>query len=106
MASGRLGAADLAAVTITDVYTVPLGVLTSMNINVCNRNDSIIRIRLAMSSVSGAQANEEYIEYDTTIEPYGVLERTGIALDSGKFITAYSDTANVSVVITGIEDIA
>jgi len=102
--SGILGKIDLSATTITDVYTVPLGILTSCNMNICNRNDTIIKIRIALSAVSITQNNDEFIEYETSIEPYGVLERTAILLGAGVIITAYSDTANVSVIVTGIEE--
>jgi len=101
--SGVLGTADLAATTIVDVYTVPIGILSSVNVNICNRNTEIVKIRLALSDASVTQDNSEFMEYDTAIEGSGVLERTGIALDAGKIITMYSDTANVSVVVTGIE---
>jgi len=102
--SGILGTADLGATTITDVYTVPVGTLSSMNINICNRNATNVLIRLALSDVSVTQAGDEFIEFDTAIEGSGVLERTGIVMEAGKIITAYSDTANVSIVITGIEE--
>jgi len=103
MASGILGTADLLATTVTDVYTVPLDTLTSTNINICNRNNASVSIRLALSATTGVQDNAEYMEYDTIIEAYGVLERTGIVMQAEKIITMYSDTANVSVVVTGIE---
>jgi len=104
MASGRLGTADLSATTITDVYTVPASTLASVNIGICNRNAATVTIRVAVSDTTVTQGADEYIEYETPLGAYGVLERTGIVLDAGKIITVYSDTANVSVVITGIEE--
>ena len=104
MASGRLGTADLSATTITDIYTVPASTLASVNVSVCNRNASPVKIRLAISDTTVTQGNDEFIEYDTEIPGNGVLERTGIALDATKIVTAYSDTASVSVVVTGIEE--
>ena len=103
MASGILGTADLLATTVTDVYAVPVDTLTSMNINICNRNSDSVLIRLALSATTGVQANSEYIEYETSIEAYGVLERTGVVMQADTIVTMYSDTANVSVVVTGIE---
>lgn len=103
MASGILGAVDLPATTVTDVYAVPLDTLTSMNINICNRNNVSVTIRLALSTTTGVQDVTEYMEYDTVIEAYGVLERTGVVMQAEKIVTAYSDTASVSVVVTGIE---
>jgi len=106
MASGILGQSDLIATTVTDVYTVPVGVLASLNVNVCNRNATVVNIRLALSSVSGVQSASEYIEYDVAIEPNGVIERTGITMAAGDILTAYSDTVDVSVNVTGIEGAA
>ncbi len=102
--SGILGKSNLLITTITDVYTVPVGILTSCNINICNRNDAIVKIRLALSSTTGVQGDDEFVEYETSIEPYGILERTGIVLDAEQIVTIYSDTANVTVIITGIEE--
>jgi len=106
MASGILGTADLAITTITNVYAVPASTLASLNVNICNRNNAVARIRLALSASTGVQANSEFMEYETAIEAYGVLERTAIVLDAGKTLTVYSDTANVTVVVTGIEEAA
>lgn len=104
MASGLLGSADLSATTITDIYTVPASTLTSCNINVCNRNASVVKVRLALSATTVTQGATEFIEYDTQILANSVLERTGVILQAGKIITAYSDTANVTVVATGVEE--
>lgn len=105
MASGRLGASDLSATTNTGVYTAPTLTLAVVNVSVCNRNSTPITIRLAhIDGAIGAIANEDYIEYDFSIPGNGVLERTGIIMESGATLGAYSDTANVSVVIWGYEE--
>jgi hypothetical protein len=104
MGTGVLGNVDLSATTVTDVYTVPVSTISSVNINVCNRNDTTVLVRLALSDTTGTQDDSEFIEYDTPLIAYGVLERTGVTLNAGKIITAYSDTANVSVVVTGVEE--
>lgn len=103
MASGRLGASDLSATTNTTVYTVPADTLAAFCVNICNRNTSSITVRLALAA-SGTPSAGEYLEYDTVIMGNGVLERTGLVLDAGKLVVAYSSTANVSVVVVGIEE--
>lgn len=103
MASGRLGAANLAATTNTTVYTVPDATLASISINVCNRDFSAVMIRLALAA-SGTPADSEWIEYGSALPAGGVLERTGIVLDAGKKVVAYSSAASVSVVVIGIEE--
>lgn len=103
MASGRLGASDLAATTNTTVYTVPASTLASINISVCNRNTTTKKIRLALAT-SGTPGAAEYIEYDQSIPAGGVLERTGIVLDAGKTVVAYGESTGFSVVVTGVEE--
>jgi len=105
MASGRLGAVDLAATTNTLVYTVPASKIATVNISIANRNASAIVIRLAhLNGAIGTLANEDYIEYGVTIAANGVLERTGIVMAATHTIVAYSDTANVSVQAWGWEE--
>lgn len=103
MASGRLGAVDLAATTNTTVYTVPASKTAAFTVNVCNRNTSSVTVRLALAA-TGTPGVTEWIEYDTPLGGNGVLERTGLMLDSGKLLVAYSSTANVSVVAYGVEE--
>lgn len=105
MASGRLGAVDLAATTNTLVHTGTASKITTCSVNFANRNASSITVRLAhLNGAIGTLANEDYIEYDVTILPNGVLERTGIVLAAAHTIVAYSDTANVSVQVWGWEE--
>lgn len=106
MAQGILGKANLSATTITNIYTVPASTVSVFNILVCNRNTSTIKIRIALSTTSVTQATDEFIEYDTLIPGNGVLERTKIMLDTAKIVTAYSDTANVTVIVDGFEESA
>lgn len=103
MASGRLGAVDLAATTNTTVYTVPAAKTAAFSVNICNRNASSITIRLALAA-TGAPGVAEWIEYDTPLGGNCVLERSGLMLDTGKLLVAYSSAANVSVIAYGVEE--
>lgn len=103
MASGILGAADIAANTGTTIYTVPAAKVATANINICNRNTNSVKIRIALAS-TGTPSAAEYIEYDTTLAGNGVLERTAFVLNSGKNVVVYSDTANVSAIVHGFEE--
>ena len=103
MASGRLGASDIAATTNTTVYTVPVGKTAAFSVSVCNRNTTAVMVRLALAA-TGTPGASEWIEYDVLLPASGVLERSGIVLDTGKLVVAYSSAANVSVVVYGLEE--
>lgn len=103
MASGRLGAVDLAATTNTTVYTVPASKTASFSVNICNRNAAAITVRLALAA-TGTPSATEWIEYNASIPSNSPLERTGLMLDAGKQLVAYASAANVSVVCYGVEE--
>ena len=102
MATGRLGTADLAATTLTTLYTCPATTFTVASVSICNRTTSPITVRLAVASAA-TPTNAEYIEYDTTIAANQVLERTGIVMDAGKLIVVRSSATGLSAVAYGIE---
>jgi hypothetical protein len=102
MASGVLGQVSLASTTYTTVYTVPSATLAYANVNISNRNSSDISVRVALASTA-TPTNAEFIEYDSFIAPNGVLERTGLVLESGKRIVVYSNSSNVSASAYGVE---
>jgi hypothetical protein len=101
MANGVLGRVSLASTTLTTVYTVPVGAYA--NVNITNRTGASAAVRIALAQTAAAPLVSEYIEYDSYVAPNGVLERTGLVLDAGWSIVAYSDKANVSVQAYGIE---
>ena len=102
MATGRLGTADLAAATNTTLYTVPADTFAVVTVSVCNRGATAANIRLAVAS-SATPADSEYIEFDVSLAPKGVLERTGVVLDAGKLLVVRSSAISVSAVTYGIE---
>ena len=103
MPTGILGTADVAATTLTTLYTVPATKIGVVNINLCNRGTAPVKVRLAVSATA-TPALGEYIEYDATIAANSVLERTGFALDTGKNVVVYTDIATLSAVVTGFEE--
>ena len=102
MATGRLGSANLAASTNTTVYTVPATTFSVVTLSICNRSNSAITCRVSLSTTT-TPAADEWIEYDTEILPKGVLERTGLVMQTGLNLVVWSSTANVSAVAIGIE---
>lgn len=98
----RLGAADLAATTNTDVYTVPANRRAAFTVSFCNRTTGDRSVRLALRS--GALVNADYVEFDAVIPASGVLERSGLMLTSGQIVTAYASATGVSVMVYGVEE--
>ena len=102
MATGRLGTADLSAATLTTVYTVPATTFTVATVSVVNRGASAATIRIALAS-SATPTDAEWVEYDVSLSAKGVLERTGIVMDTGKLLVVRSSAVSVNAVVYGIE---
>jgi len=103
MASGVLGTpADLAAGTYTTLYTVPASTFAIASVSVVNRSNTALTVRLAVAAAS-TPTNAEFIEYDSTIAPKGILERTGIVMQAGKLLVVYSSAVNCNALVFGIE---
>lgn len=105
MATGRLGHLDLAATTYTDLYTVPADTFTVATVSLVNRTAANITVRVAVTTTGapGSPNNSEFIEYDVTLAPKGVLERTGLVMDAAKIISVYASAVGVSAMAMGIE---
>ena len=103
MATGILGNSDLNAATDTIVYTVPENTFSVVSVNLCNRNSANpADVRLAISD-SGTPTNAEFIEFDSELIANGVIERSGIVIQSDKNIVVRASTNDVSVNVYGIE---
>lgn len=102
MATGLLGQAALAANTNTTVYTVPSNTFTVFSVNVLNRGTSQATVRVALAA-SGTPTNAEWIEFNVPVDPSGVLERTGLMMNSTKNLVVWTSGGSVSVSAYGVE---
>ncbi len=105
MATGRLGTANITTTGASTVYTVPATTFSVVTINVVNRSSSAsANIRIAIAT-SGTPGLDEWIEYDASLVANGVLERSGIVMDTGKLVVVQASTASptLSVSVYGIE---
>jgi len=104
----RFGAVDLAATTDVVLMDSGANVDSTVNVRFVNRNASLVIIRLALvDEPSGTAvanlANEDYLEFDTTILANEVLENSGIVVPASHSLVVRSDTTGVTVVAYGFE---
>lgn len=102
MATGILGRQDLGAGADTTLYVVPADTFAVLTISLANRNSQDRTVRIAISDTA-TPANADYIEYDTALIGNGVLERSGLVVDAGKYVVVRSNSTEVSAVAYGIE---
>jgi len=105
MASGVYNRLSLTASTWTTLVptsAVPSGKYGIITVNVANTGSTAVSIRIAISANVTPSAGE-YLEYNTVLGAYGVLEKTGIVITNGLQITCFCDTANVSFIAYGLE---
>ena len=70
--------------------------------NVVNRQGAATTVRVALRDAVGNVTDADCIEYDVSLPANGVLERTGIVLDSSNGLHVYASAA-VSAVAYGID---
>ena len=101
--NGILANAALAATTYTSIYGPPADTFSVVTISIVNKNATSIQVRIALAVNPNIPAAGNYIEYNATVLPGGVLERGGVVIQNGRTIYAYSTQANTDVVVYGIE---
>lgn len=103
----RLGASAPAATTDTSLYQVPTGKAAVVaELSVCNRGTTDAKFRIAhVDGAIASVANEDYIYYDSPITPKATIEGLlkGKALSQNDSILIYSDSADLSFLVTGAE---
>lgn len=100
-----LAQAELAATTLTDVYTVPASRSTTVStITVCNRTGANLTFRLSVAAAGAADTNSQYLYYDMPLPAKDTFAITlGITLSTTDKIRAYASAAGVSVNVFGVE---
>lgn len=102
MASGVYGKVDVSsASTWTEVVPASAGTKVA-TLNVVNRQGAATTVRVALRDAAGNVTDADCIEYDVSLPANGVLERTGIVLDSSNGLHVYASAA-VSAVAYGID---
>lgn len=94
--NGLLGNYNLIKGVAQSIYVCNTNEGATVTLNICNRNNTSVNIRVAVTDSMHSPTSSEYIEYDLEVSAKGVLERTGIVLGVNQYLTVYSSNNNVS----------
>jgi hypothetical protein len=103
MANGVLASVELPSQDYTLIYGPPANTFSVVTVSIVNKNTTSILVRLALAVDPNIPDVGNYIEYNAEVLPGGVLERTGIVIQNGRTIYAYSTQTGTDVVVYGIE---
>jgi len=99
---GKLASVSPSAGVNTFLYS-PGRIGFYATIAITNRNAKDVKIRLAIIDSEDDDitdlAVDDWIEYDVTIRPNGLIERDNVAIKDRNSVIVYSDTANVNFAI-------
>lgn len=106
--SGVESRLELGASTWTTAVSAPAaGRIKVCTVNFVNRTGAAINIRLAAALNPGSPVAGEYLEFDYSLPANGgVLERTGIVLNSTRGLGVWAASAGVTAVAWDVDDIA
>ena len=103
MATAFRSVASLAATTLTSVHTFTTA--GTCNLSLCNRTASDVTVRVAViDGAPGAVADEDYIEYGTTVRGNGVLQITGLVGEAAEQVCVYASATGISARVHGWEE--
>lgn len=102
MASGKLGAAALAASTHTTIYTVPANNVATVNVAIVNRGADDAEVRIAITTEATTPLDADYVEFGAIVPGAGgILERSALVAGSAEKIMVWASTADVTVRVNG-----
>lgn len=101
--NGLLGSYNLYKGIIQSIYVCNKTDGSVLTLNVCNRNNKPITVRVAVTDMLNSATSSEYIEYDVEIAAKGVLERSGVSIGLNQYLTVYSSENNVTVACWGVD---
>ena len=96
MATGRFGAYDLTANTAQSLAQGETDRWTACSVSLCNRNNVPVNVGIAITDTVNAISGLEFIDEGVELLPNTVLERTGIAIKAGQFITCIANGSRIS----------
>ena len=103
MASGVYGKTDVAATTWTEVVAAPASGIKVVTLSVANRTGSAIAISVALRDAAGNVTDADHLESGVSLPANGVLERTGIVLDTSNGLHVYAGATGITAVAYGMD---
>lgn len=106
MAIGINSRINLSATTYTTIATTPpAGKAQLLTVSLVNRSGGAGTFRLAIVNNGSTTPNSgDFIDYNEPLANLATYERTGMLIQNGQTIVAYSTVANVSAVTYGLEE--
>lgn len=103
MPSGKFASSTLPANADTQLHEVPANTINTVNIRLCNRTSNAIRVHIAIGT-GATPTDADYIAYNATVPPNGILEETGIACSAGEKIWINPGAIGITARIHGFEE--
>lgn len=107
MASGNYSKSTLGT-GYTNIAAGPASGFTQIvTVSFCNNSASLVSVRLAITTTGvSTPSDTDWLEYDTFINGWSNLERTGIVLANGQILLAQAGTASaIQTQVYGIEGV-
>ena len=104
MASGVFGKVDVSsATTWTEVVAAPASGIKVVTLNVANRTGDAVNVSVALRDAAANVTDADHLESGVSLPANGVLERTGIVLDTSNGLHVYADAVGTTAVAYGMD---
>ena len=103
MASGVQGKVDVSSANTWTQVVAASSTVKVVTLNVVNRQSTSTTVRVALRDAAGNVTDADCIEYDVSLPANGVLERTGLVLDSTNGVQVYAAATGVTATAYGID---
>ena len=100
--NGILGAWDLYANINQAIFTNSYSGVNVVVVNFCNKSQSEVTVRIAVSTSTTAPTDAEWIVYDAVVGPRSAFEKTSILVSPGQSIVVRSNSSNVNAICFGV----
>jgi hypothetical protein len=102
-AGGVLGQVAPSAVTLTTIYTVPIGRKATVRVVVANRS-GVDTFRVAVSPLGASIVNAHYIGYGKSILANDAVTSAPFEVGPTDVVRVYSTNGSISFTVTGLEE--